>query len=377
VQKNPEILGGLKNITSKGDGEGTKENPFPLQFSNIQLMTPGGLTTDGDMPEKQMKAFEELAKNPPIELKIPAPDGESVWIKLEEPLLFNFGVNLQQFNKLARKVLVNHSDITRELRGWNAKSLGLLMGDTSKIASGEINAASINLEEETKLFSEQSKIGKFLERPDISDGDKKVVVQLAHQIAKLWESGEYETNGSEPDAIAVRLTLLSHRLGLATSFNCKSGKDRTGEVNVSIEYLATEIEMNGGIVPEPYHDFDNREMFNLNRILAAGGADHVTRACTGVGGLKLISSFGPAKFSGVEDRFGEVRGASNLGDEKPGSLKTLKRKALWRTTPLETLRRKIRSRGGNRELPMAISPRKRRVRWKLRRNDWKLREKME
>ncbi|MDR1435123.1 MAG: hypothetical protein LBI77_01825 [Puniceicoccales bacterium] len=326
-------LGGIGNVVpSEVSAKGPQANPHELQLSNIQLMTPGigiaGLT-DGKMPRKQIKKFKELAesKNQPIELKIPAPNGQSVWIKLEEPLLFNFGVNLQQFKGVVRESLVAHAPVTRRLREHNAESFKLLMGDTSKIAESKINDSNaIDLNKEKKLFDEESKIGKFLSNAEVSDSDKKVVVQLAHQIAYLWESGECEKNGSEPDAIVARLALLSDKLDLSTSFNCKSGKDRTGEVNVSIEHLAAEIEMNGGIVPKPYHELDDREKLNLNNMLICGAADHVTTACTGAGGLKLVSSFGIVKFSGVEDRLGEVRGASELATEKPGSLKDLRKK---------------------------------------------------
>jgi hypothetical protein len=183
-----------------------------------------------------------------------------------------------------------------------------LLGNSAEIVNKRFNPQDINLQEEYNLFKD-SIVGKFLET-DASDEDKKIVIQLAHQIADIWQSGRYATEGSEPYAIPSRIALLTYKLGLSTTFNCKSGKDRTGVANTEINALAAEIEMNRGIVPEPYHTLDDREKFNLSTMVSGSGANHVTKACTGLEGLKIAKSFAVFNFTEVEERMGDVQGAS-------------------------------------------------------------------
>jgi hypothetical protein len=297
---------GMENLT---DGRGTRENPIPFQLANVQLMTPGGklgISTDQSLPQKQMDAFKALAKQQqPIELNIPAPDGTNkVYVNFQPPLLFNFGSNLQQFDPKARALLAK--DVSRK----NAKSIKKLLGNSATIAKNSFNPHDIDLEREKGAFTENSLVGKFL-KSDASERDKKIVIQLAHQIADIWQSQRCAIDGSEPYAIQSRLALLTYKLGLSTTFNCKSGKDRTGVANAEINNLAIEIEINGGIVPKPYHSLDDRERLNLGRMVTDSGANHVTRACTGLQGLKIVNSFGSFRFSGVEDRMGDVKGASS------------------------------------------------------------------
>ncbi|MDR0418121.1 MAG: hypothetical protein LBH08_01640 [Puniceicoccales bacterium] len=291
--------------TSNHSSYGTFNNPHTLQLANIQLMTSGGMigiSTDNSLPEKQMDMFQTLAKSKqPIELTI---EGKKVYVKLEEPLLFNFGTNLQQFNPIARSIL------TKDISKKNVASMELLLGSSAKIAQTGFEPTNINLENEKKLFEGNNIVEKFL-NSNASDDDKKVVVQLAHQIAEIWQSGKYATDGSDPYAIQARIALLTYKLGLSTTFNCKSGKDRTGVANAEINNLAIETAMNKGIVPKPYQSLTDRKKFNLNKIINDSGANHITKACNGLCGLKIANSFGPLRFSGVQNRMGDVTGASS------------------------------------------------------------------
>jgi phosphatidylinositol-4,5-bisphosphate 4-phosphatase len=293
---------------SGNNPNGSRKHPFSLQLANVQLMTPGGMIgvgTDKSLPKKQMDAFLKLAEQKqPIRLKIPVPDGNRVYVRLEPPLLFNFGVNLQQFTSATRGLFV------KDLSEQNAASMQRLLGDSASIDPERFNPRNIDLEIEKTIFPQDSLVGKFLNNSEVSEEDKKIVAQLAHQIADMWRSGKYATEGSEPYAIQSRIALLTYKLGLSTTFNCKSGKDRTGVANTEINNLAAEIAINGGIVPQPYHVLDNREKFNLNIMLNNGGANHITKACTGLEGLKIVNSSGPFRFSAVQDRMGDVQGAS-------------------------------------------------------------------
>ncbi|MDR1303116.1 MAG: hypothetical protein LBJ81_00665 [Puniceicoccales bacterium] len=308
---------GMKQLTNGTKNEGTADNPYSLQLANMQLMTPGGsitgVSTDKSLPLKQIKGFRELANRPqPIALTIPTPNGRQIFVKLEPPLLFNFPTNLQHFTHGIRMV---EKDEGGEIKKQNTASMEALLGkraiESASIHPNDFNPQNIDLDREKNLFPEDSLVGKFL-RSDAPDDKKKIVVQLAHQIADIWRSDQHKTNATEPYAIQSRIALLTYQLGLSTTFNCKSGKDRTGILDTETKNLAMEIEMNGGIVPESYHTLDDREKYNLSSMVDASGANHVTRACTGVAGLKIQRTFGPFRFSGVENRAGDVLGAAKL-----------------------------------------------------------------
>jgi hypothetical protein len=263
-----------------------------------------------------MKGFQKLSNaEQPIALNIPAPDGETVYVRFEPPLLFNFGSNLQQFNPIIRNVF------SKSMRKENAASMKALLGNTlgapniaksKQKTENNFDPKSIDwnkkekYDEEKKAF-ENSLVGKFL-GSNASAEDKKIVAQLAYQIADIWQSKAYETNASNPYAIQSRLALLTYKLGLSTTLNCKSGKDRTGVANVEINHLALEIAAHNGIVPDPYV-LNDCEKLNLSEMVTKSGVNHVTRACTGLAGMKIVLSK-RLGFTSIKERMGNVIGAS-------------------------------------------------------------------
>ena len=73
---------------------------------------------------------------------------------------------------------------------------------------------------------------------------------LARQIKEIWNSESYKEMGNDPYKMVARLAVLSHMIGLPPLWNCKSGKDRTGMLDVEAKFLAARIELTGK-VPEP------------------------------------------------------------------------------------------------------------------------------
>jgi hypothetical protein len=92
------------------------------------------------------------------------------------------------------------------------------------------------------------------------DSEIRAIQELSKQIALIWQSGSYQQAGRDPYKLATRLAMLSSLLGEATAFNCKSGKDRTAQLDVELKFLAFQIFSNNGHVPEP-----DRERSTLER----------------------------------------------------------------------------------------------------------------
>jgi phosphatidylinositol-4,5-bisphosphate 4-phosphatase len=146
-----------------------------------------------------------------------------------------------------------------------------------------------------------------LDNAEVSDADKRVVLQLALQVAYLENSGQCRKNSSNPYAIQSRLCLLLYKLGVAVAYNCKSGKDRTGVNNLEINALAMETVLSGGLVPDPYAMTAERRE-RAAWLLNGTGCLEVSRDCTGVLGLKIVETGG---FRFTPGRMGKwVAGAS-------------------------------------------------------------------
>ncbi len=81
--------------------------------------------------------------------------------------------------------------------------------------------------------------------PDTSALLTKTIAQieaLTQQIAVMWDSGQYRHADDQPYKFASRLCMLSELLGAAKAFNCKSGTDRTAQLDLEAKLLATQCE---------------------------------------------------------------------------------------------------------------------------------------
>ncbi len=86
----------------------------------------------------------------------------------------------------------------------------------------------------------------------------------------------------------ARLALLSFYLGGGTLFNCKSGKDRTGQLSVEVKLLATRIRANQGRVPQPDQAFTTIEKIQYGAITFLDKTrTELQRYATGYAGSKL------------------------------------------------------------------------------------------
>ncbi|MDR2737826.1 MAG: hypothetical protein LBB18_02690 [Puniceicoccales bacterium] len=306
--------------------ESSMANPIPLHISNIQLMTPGAFACDKKFPFKQM---EHIRKYIGRVISINVPDSNAgegfrkMYVKLEEPLLFNFGCNWENFSAIS--MFFTSSD--RE----NRKSMVRLFGaDTidggkrtkvsalQKFYTETINAHpnEIDFKKAADLFSfsDVPVVARYL-RGNETPRNKKIVLQLAAQIVKIWRDGAHKNNPSNPYAIQERLAILSYMLGYCMSINCKSGKDRTGMMCASTAVLATEIAMSSDnpVVPDPYKSNGKDEYAvlkaNNSTMVNATNAARIAADCTGYLGMKVADN---GRSFNVKKRFGTVTGASRF-----------------------------------------------------------------
>ena len=253
-------------------------------------MTPGKLA-DKNMPSDQMKIFEKLAKeNQPIELNY---QGETVYVKLEPPLLFNFPTNAQGLCKIF-KPFVNNFKETNER---NDKSFRNLFGDSKDFGGKGLEMIKENGH---YSFDENSIIGKRLNDNTLKEDTKEQIQSLADQIIDIYSENKRGI-GENPYALPSRVTLLTNLLGYATSYGCKSGKDRTGLMSMELENLTAKVLTDN----KPYdaYNISTEEKQNLQSIYKAGCSIEIAKVNTGDVQNKLkIRHFGI--FTSDKERFG-------------------------------------------------------------------------
>eukprot|EP00993_Chasmostoma_nieuportense_P003227 NODE_395_length_2302_cov_26.864368_g366_i0.p1 GENE.NODE_395_length_2302_cov_26.864368_g366_i0~~NODE_395_length_2302_cov_26.864368_g366_i0.p1 ORF type:complete len:735 (-),score=188.12 NODE_395_length_2302_cov_26.864368_g366_i0:15-2219(-) len=116
---------------------------------------------------------------------------------------------------------------------------------------------------------------------------------LVQDIAKLHDFydegiGALIRRGVHPAACAVRILMLAWMMGHSIVWNCKSGKDRTGVVDIELKLLA-ELNQQLGAIPsleqcDAYRDRLIR--FRRELFLGAGNMD-VQKVNTGIAGFKM------------------------------------------------------------------------------------------
>ena len=258
-----------------------KGAPIPLKLSNIQLMTPGKLG-DGDIPWKQMQRLWDFSRErkEPITVPYTTGDGQTVnvKIKLEEPLLFNFGVNFQHFKF---GFFASSKDIDKQ----NAESFRKLFGVNPSELSSSVPCI------------ENSILGEFLADSKKTETEKGRAIALATQIINILKKHPRGIE-SNPYALPVRVMLLTSLIGYATTYGCKSGKDRTGVCSLELEALATKL-LSGGELYDPEKTTDEEQAI-LKQLYLQGEANKIAKANTGQKGLKIQEALG---FTSLSKRF--------------------------------------------------------------------------
>ncbi|HEY5953598.1 MAG TPA: inositol phosphate phosphatase SopB, partial [Terrimicrobiaceae bacterium] len=129
----------------------------------------------------------------------------------------------------------------------------------------------------------------YMQDPQVSESDKAIVRDLVTQIRQI-ASGEsvYKPDGT-PDvyALPARMNLLAFKLGMSPMFNCKSGKDRTGHLDLETKFLAARIKSTGRVPSPGELTKEEREAFGV--VALKSGNLAMQRYNTGIGGYKTVN----------------------------------------------------------------------------------------
>ena len=113
----------------------------------------------------------------------------------------------------------------------------------------------------------------------------------------MFADRSYKSTGDDPCKLVSRLGYLSFLIGDATHYNCKSGKDRTGLLDVEAKLLASRTTIEGAVpdLDDTSHDP------GWHRTIALGSGNLKVQALnTGLPGFKL----GWSKMNAIVERLG-------------------------------------------------------------------------
>lgn len=311
--------------------ESPKDKVWEVKIGNIQLMSPLKkpldkilYSSDRNKSNEQIQAFENFFDKV-IEVPILDTMGKEKTVKLKlknSSFLFNFGTNSIHYDYGG--ILVQSS------YNQNKKSFEKLFGTEilksleesfnfynkhSKIKSEEKNYI-LKRQFVDRIDKSSGEVGKYLsqlkkEKEIHPENAKEIelkitkIINLSSQILDLWFSTHGRGIKSNPAAIQTRLAALIYLIGYPITFNCKSGKDRTGEVAAEINDLVMTMEANGGEAPDPYKKITDEEKTQASQVYDATQSDEIAKANTGFRGLKV-------DYKNTTNRMGKIKGSSKL-----------------------------------------------------------------
>jgi hypothetical protein len=252
------------------------QGEWTIPMVSVSLQT-GGLRGDSSMINAQEAALRSL-EGRGVEMPGPDPDGNnSPWVVKPDCLQFFIGVNE---GALGGVKFINRPWSTR--RDRNNEAIDKLL----KRASDQ----EVNLKAQAALPSPESGMTKTALEHRIA-----VIGELRTQIEGLRRDRTYENLDADPYKLPPRILLLAHLLDNVACFNCKSGKDRTGMVDIETKALVQSINRNIAsrepgsrepLVPAYGVARDDQAKAEFAELHRWGGGQHVSRANTGLMGNK-------------------------------------------------------------------------------------------
>ena len=196
---------------------------------------------------------------------------------------FNFGVN---------SGAVNHSRLAPNVAGgWDL--------------SDSMNAASM---QQFRLA-----VQAFANDPTQPTTKKTAAQTLLAQCDQVLNAKGERRDSHDAYKVAARIAVLANLIGNVPCWNCKSGKDRTGEMDVECKFLSTLI-ARGEPIPDPGAPLTRDQQGLFRAIALEGGNFEVQKANTGFEGYKTkgVDSI-PERLGGKKYRTFHAGGSKYVG----------------------------------------------------------------
>ena len=114
----------------------------------------------------------------------------------------------------------------------------------------------------------------------------------ATQLKAVWAERGDRRGGGDPYKVVSRLALVGHLMGETPLVNCKSGKDRTGQLDAEVKFLATVADQGDGRLPPVDEDMARWRAARTDFTLNTGNLE-MQQLNTGLPGYRLAGGRGP------------------------------------------------------------------------------------
>lgn len=313
ITTNPKLMDKIKQRSSASESKDVQiPSKVPLDLgelniNSISLLTPDGMRSGVNDNEKMMareqtEALKFLQDNPNQQFEI---NGVQVSVK-PKVSAFSFGVNFGGVGPLSHINLVSGYEDNRaqndegfiNLMGKDFSKIPRAHGQESFVYAGQVGdfikaqLAEIEILKNSLNPIDSQKTPTDIERNKVIEKlikiaqDIAAVKKLSVQCAQIYTSKGFLDAGTEPYKLVSRLALLSFMVSGQPFFNCKSGKDRTGMLDVQAKLLAVQYKTTGDI-PDYDRERSRAEKTQLRTIMSDGGNHEVQQSYTGYPGFKL------------------------------------------------------------------------------------------
>lgn len=273
---------------------------------SMSLVTPAAIGGDEKaMLANQVAAYERANlkfADKGIEVNLPQPDGSFKTEHVKPNIVaFNAGVNSFSLGKTTSPFFGGWGPSDR----LNKQSMKAMVGDMA--TSGAIGGMA---GKKLAVLREQLNDPSLAAQHLTLRHKMGVIQDLAHQLNTMLQDGLHHSAGHEPYKFPVRLMALANECDASPAFNCKSGKDRTGQLDVEIKDFYTSLNVNDGQVRELNHQRTEAENLNLKTLFEHGGGREIQKYNTGVPGSKVDLKVFYNLFQFTNDKIDALKGLS-------------------------------------------------------------------
>lgn len=244
-----KYLGALNNNPNIG----TREQPLEINISAISLLTPSSMIgrDESRMFALQCRAWNQISGGEPLELSVKVPHPQHQGEFISRNVHIRPRVNI--FNYPCQWQSINLNMGWRKSETYNRGSLNNMLGE--HFMAGDVKLEDITGNNEQRLIDAlgrinlDSQLGRFLSNENVPEASKKKAKILALEINLLTRKQPLlitsdrvqKQHNIDAYALPARIALLNSIMGNETCFNCKSGKDRTGQLDAEIRTLAANM----------------------------------------------------------------------------------------------------------------------------------------
>lgn len=263
----------------------TADGSYSLDLVSVSLVSPGKFGDEGKMWAYQRAAYEK-ANGQKLTMTADLGDGlgpREITVK-PNILAFSTPVNSVALDSALLRPFIGGLSVSQQA---NEASITGLIG--SSTAGKPINGlAGQKLTEINQKILQADQAGEdtssLIAHRDRITGLVDQVRQIMNQPASSPMS--WQRAGNEPYKLASRLTALANEVGAVPAFNCKSGKDRTGELDVQVKQLYARNHHEGKW-PPPNEKEDAVQAQNHVKLVREGGSFQIQKDNTSIPGSKV------------------------------------------------------------------------------------------